>query len=423
MNNGNDPHRILQQLKTIDQTTFQSGETWYVVEMTWMINFLRYIFYQTTTPTTEVEPPLHPGPITNNLLFHDIETAASADKSEATDDTDQLKTTIQLKRDYRIVCAQVWQLLVKTYNNSNTSPTIAIQDKAHISTPEQWQVTFDLPKCADIPPPTAIQLELVPHVHTTKCNRRVSVCDTPNKFREREIVRLTGKTGSEVGRYIWWKRRRRLGEVAHGSDNDFRDESNLDTWERIPESVGKTQYRIRMEEHDHMIRAQYIYRKGEMKQTNTSSVSTHALLLSNVVGPCEESGPMIHEINILGKPVVGGILIADVDYWGGTEGESAYQWTRVKGGVRKKGPMSSLDEARHVKFDEQYLNSLKKNINGTRITKNDVGTTIAVIENDPRYCIVQEDDVGAKFKVSCTPKRKDGMVGEPKTSRPTGAVC
>jgi hypothetical protein len=123
------------------------------------------------------------------------------------------------------------------------------------------------------------------------------------------------------------------------------------------------------------------------------------LLFSNVVGPCEESGPMIHEIKVTGNAVVGEILKAQVDYWGGTEGASSYQWTRVKDGVRKKTDLQSIDpEVIHNK------------------------DIILLPEKDPRCYVVTEDDVGAIFKVSCTPKRQDGIVGEPKTSRPTKAV-
>ena len=98
-------------------------------------------------------------------------------------------------------------------------------------------------------------------------------------------------------------------------------------------------------------------------------------MFSNVVGPCEESGPMIHEIKVTGNAVVGEILKAQVDYWGGTEGASLYQWTRVKDGVRKKTDLQSIDPE--------------------VIHNQDI---ILLPEKDPRCYVVTEDDVGAKFK-------------------------
>jgi hypothetical protein len=274
----------LSEIRSVDQTKFQRGDTWYVVEMTWMVKWLQFVFNSTTSSEEQVEQQeeqknkgdgikeeptqfsIQPGPLTNHLLFDE-------ERSPPT-----LLTTIKLKKDYRIVCSEVWELFVKYYSMEINSPIITITNKEHIDKPEEWDIKFSLPECSDQLPPKSLNIELVPHVHTTKCNRRVSVCDTPGKFREREIIRISGKTGKEKDRIVWWRRRRRLGE-DHGTD-DSRDEPNLNLWERIPGAVGTTQYIIRMEEHDHLIRAQYIFGK-EQKKGN--------MLLSNAVGPCEES--------------------------------------------------------------------------------------------------------------------------------------
>jgi hypothetical protein len=115
---------------------------------------------------------------------------------------------------------------------------------------------------------------------------------------------------------------------------------------------------------------------------------------------------MIHEIHVVGKPVVGNVLVADAEYWGGTEGMSLYQWTRVKGGIRKKGDLKAIDPSKHTKFNSRLMRQLReKGI----ITKDDLPLTN--VEDDPRCYIVTEDDVGAKFKVSITPKNVAGAVG------------
>ena len=410
----------LDSVKAVDQTTFRAGDTWYVVEMSWMVKWLQYMFQHPastldpssdTSPddqqpsTTPPAPAPAPGPVTNQFLFDQQFPPA-------------LKTTIALKQDYRVVCSAVWDLFVEFYGTHLHGPTIAISKKEHLSLPHEWDIQFNLPPCLGVPPPQQLQIELVPHVHTVKCNRRVSVCDTPGRFREREIVRVCGKTGEEKDRIVWWKRRRRLGE-DHGSD-DSRDEPNLDTWEQIPgPSVGQTQYVIRMEEHEHMVRAQYVYRTGE-----NSNSTPHVLLLSNTVGPCEESGPMIHAVKVVGEPVVGGVLIAEVDYWGGVEGKSSYQWTRVKEGVRKKGDIAAIDSSVHVnvRASKAFQLFLVAHAN-TVISKKELIEQFQIDPiHDPRCHVVTEDDINAKFKVSCTPKNQDGMVGEPKTSRPTAGV-
>ena len=380
------------KVKTADRRTWQPNDTWYVVEMTWMIQWLRYLFHSSSNASTSaadsaadstsssaptsLTKSTAPGPVTNELLF--------------LDDGVTPKQGITLKEDYRIVCAEVWELLVSYYGSRLS---VAVTKKEHRTTPDEWNIQHILPKCTSEPAPSSLRIELVPHIHTIKCNRRVSVCDTPGKFRERELVRVSGTTGVEPGRIVWWRRRRRLGE-HHSDEARDDDASNVldEAWERIHQSSGQTQYSIRMEEHEHWVRAQYVHRDGE---------GDGRLILSNVVGPCEESGPMIHEISIVGEAVVGKVLVANVDYWGGTQGTSTYQWTRVKDGVRKKTDLQSVDPTIHGTYDPGTKNILE----------------------DPRCHVISEEDVGAKFKVSCTPKNMDGVAGEPKTSRPTKSVC
>ena len=49
-------------------------------------------------------------------------------------------------------------------------------------------------------------------------------------------------------------------------------------------------------------------------------------------------------------------------------------------------------------------------------------TEAGLARGDPRFRRLVEDDVGAKFKVTCVPARRDGQTGEPKTSRPSKKV-
>jgi hypothetical protein len=374
-------------LRQADKTNFELGETWYVVSQKWLIQLLQHAYQPEQHPA--------PGPVTNEHLLDD--------------DRNRSKPDIVFKRDYRAVCSRVWELFTKHYGSVIS---IAFRTKEHVDMPGEWEIVVNLPLCVGVAPPKSLFIELVPHAHTVKCNRRVSVCDTPGKFREREIVRVVGASGEEVDRIVWWRRRRRLGEDHADSS---RDDADLDMWEQISGCAGTTQYVIRPEESEHLVRAQYLYRKSDQV---VGLEGEERLMLSNIVGPCEESGPMIHEIRVIGAPVVGGVLVADVDYWGGTEGASTYQWTRVKNGVRTKTKVQSIDWSSHRRFDARTLDELrKKGVNDT-IRMEDVQTT----EDDPRCHAITEDDVDSMFKVSCTPLKQDGLVGEPKTSRPTKAV-
>lgn len=394
-------------LQKADKTTFELGDTWYVVSTDWLIQLLQHAYQPEQHPA--------PGPVTNERLLDD--------------DQHRPRPDLVIKRDYRAVCSQVWELFIQHYGSTIS---IAVQSKEHITMPDQWKIVVDLPTCAGVAPPKSLSIALVPHVHTVKCNRRVSVCDTPGKFREREIVRVVGATGEEVDRIVWWRRRRRLGEDHADSS---RDDADLDMWERVPGCAGATQYVIRPEESEHLVRAQYVYRMSKSVPLIVvegggaeSGEAEEKLMLSNIVGPCEESGPMIHEIHVIGAPVIGGVLVADVDYWGGTEGASTYQWTRVKKGIRTKTKIKSIDWSRHRKFDARTLKKLRKKgvndiirVEDVQTATENVQTTTAVFD-DPRCHVITEDDVDSMFKVSCTPLKQDGLVGEPKTSRPTKAV-
>ena len=225
----------LLRFKTADRNTWKSEpEKWYVVELKWMISWLQYMFHSDDAALLYPEP----GPVANHSLLEPDELS--------------VKPTLCLKTDYRVVCQEVWKLFVEYYGSCHA---IAVLKEEDVQTTTNWIVQYVLPQYPDVPPPSSSEtftIELVKHVHTVKCNRRVSVCNTPGKFREREIVRVNGK---EPGgdRIVWWRRRRRLGE-DHSHNHTRDDESDLNAWERIPNCSGSTQYIIRMEEHDHLIR-------------------------------------------------------------------------------------------------------------------------------------------------------------------------
>ena len=189
----------------------------------------------------------------------------------------------------------------------------------------------------------------------------------------------------------------------------FRDDETahaLDSWERVAGREGQMDYAVRREDDGYFVRAQFVPVVKNKKQSRKGITGSHGPILSSVVGPCEEAGPMIDTIRVEGDPVVGGCLVAVVDYWGGDEGPSEYQWMRVKDGVRQKGDKVKLDPSKNMGLDPF----------------DPMATEAGLARGDPRFRRVVEDDIGSKFKVTCLPARRDGLTGEPKTSRPSKKV-
>ena len=92
--------------------------------------------------------------------------------------------------------------------------------------------------------------------------------------------------------------------------------------------------------------------------------------------------------------------------------------------MRKKGDIAAIDSSVHVNVRASKAFQLFLVAHANTVISNKELIEQFQIDpiHDPRCHVVTEDDINAKFKVSCTPKNQDGMVGEPKTSRPTAGV-
>ena len=110
---------------------------------------------------------------------------------------------------------------------------------------------------------------------------------------------------------------------------------------------------------------------------------------------------MIDGVKIVGDAVVGSVLVAVSDYWGGSQGASTFKWIRVKDGHRQSEGPFAIDP--NFRFDPE-------------------STQAGLASGDPRFRAITEVDLGATFKVTCTPVRSDGTVGEPKTSARSQAI-
>ena len=418
----------LEGVKAADTAVFADSEKWYIVGVPWLVRWIRY---------TYVPGSPHPGPVDNDTLLTQATSVPSSPRHSMDKDGIPVGNKAQkltqlcevqprrhilprmglaLKKDYRAIAAPVWDIFLKSYGSETI---ISIQSVDGLEDPSLWNIdTTDFTFAEKIGRKdaeevkhiyTELNLSLVPHVHTVKCNRRVVVCDTPGKFREREWIRAGLRTGSgnadkqlvheeSFERVIWWRRRKRLGETI----DSFRDISTahaLDSWERISGAEGKMKYQIQKQDDSCFICCQYV------PHLESSNNYKH-LMVSNIVGPCEKSGPMIDTIRVEGEPIVGGCLVAVTDYWGGDEGPSEYQWTRVLNGERSKSDKVVLDPTKNMGIDP--------------FDPSDIESGLA--RGDPRFRRLTSEDVGAKFKVTCLPARRDGLTGEPKTSRPTKKV-
>jgi hypothetical protein len=358
----------LNEIAAVDTTSFveSSGDrasVWYVISTDWLSEWVAFV----TPSLIKKKTSRHdfslsnerPGIINNDVLFN-LSTLT-------------LQTELKLKRDYRVINEQVWGLFFKWYGC--TCPPISFTGEDGLNNPSKWSYEKTFGK---------LQLNLVPHVHTLKCNRKKFVCTSPGTYREREkvIVKL-GDASVASGDQLKTNFSLYRGKFSGGK----RSWENM-KWTKVQDETYKCStsepYTIKLEDNGCYLQVR--------------SANRDPPLWSNVAGPCTVHPPIVDDVIIEGTPVVGNVLKAHSLYWGGTEGPSEYCWIRVLNGKREK-------------FETRPCNA------STRFEDLDTKTC-----DDVRVYKLTEADIGAKLKVQVNPIRSDGQHGESKTSLPTKKI-
>ena len=258
----------------------------------------------------------------------------------------------KMKSDFRLVNARVFELLTTWFGIEHDSPIIRWDGAgaAAIGDRNAWRVEAAARSSSS----AAVEVELLPHQHTKFCDRRQRVCTAEGKFRERETVRAN-VTSASVERSMSWFR-------VHGGG---------DLVERIDDASGCDEYVLSVADIGCSVRAKLVSSDGTVWSAPTAPV---------------EAAPPKTILSIEGDAVVGSVLHAKSEYWGGIEGGSEFWWIRVRRGKREH----ATDPA--------------------------TGAAAAHFTLGP-------DDAGCRFKVKCRPVRSDGMEGEVVTSKPSQTVA
>ena len=338
----NSDQRIQLELDEIlrnDSTVFDGNSgKWFVVSTKWVVKWVSYI----SGGGSEERPHF----IDNETLFES--------------DLTELRPGLRIQKDYRIVNEAVWTLY---YNWYGGGPAIWITGENGIQNTSKWQFQKNI---------GTLRLNLLPHVHTLKCNRKKFVCYSAGTYREREKVAFKVVEGSGIDPEDCYLFRGAL-EVGSSTDSVL--------WKKL-DHCGLEPYEIRLDDCGCYLQMRTL--AGEM--------------VSNMAGPCEIHPPMLDDVIIEGDPMVGNILKARSLYWGGLEGPSEFCWIRVLNGKREKFELRCADPS--IPYD-----SLDRDH-----------------DHDGRCYTLTEEDLGAKLKVQVNPIRSDGQRGESKTSLPCKAV-
>jgi hypothetical protein len=214
------------------------------------------------------------------------------------------------------------------------------------------------------------KLEMLPHQHTLKCDRRERVC-TIKGATERETIVLRTPVSRDASHS-------RVREIA---------------WFTFLPSGGRSQhqqqvgtgaeYRLRREDVGHHITAVVTMESGARSR-------------ATAVGPVIPGPASIDSIAVEFSPGVDNCCVCKVDYWGGVEGDSTYRWIAVRS-----------DGSRETLVEESVCSASQFGSLNPSVPSRD----------DPRFYFLKESDMGSKIKVSYRPIREDGWRGELKTSR------
>ena len=306
----------------LSDTVDVEGGDWFVIDSRWVTAWITWCLNTSA---------MLPAPIDNKILV------ARSDP-------------VMVKRDFRLVNNNVFELLTTWFGIESDSPIVhwAGTGAAAIGDRKAWRVEEQ--RSSSI----VVELELLPHEHTKFCDRRERVCTAVGKFRERETVRAN-VTSASVERSMSWFR-------VHGGG---------DLVERIDDASGCDEYVLSVADIGCSVRAKLVSSDGTVWSAPTAPV---------------EAAPPKTILSIEGDAVVGSVLHAKSEYWGGIEGGSEFWWIRVRRGKREH----ATDPA--------------------------TGAAAAHFTLGP-------DDAGCRFKVKCRPVRSDGMEGEVVTSKPSQTVA
>lgn len=213
------------------------------------------------------------------------------------------------------------------------------------------------------------RLEMLPHQHTLKCDRRERVC-TIKGPTEREIVVLRVPASKSPIREIAWFTVLLL--TGSGRLQNQR-----------PVGTGGHEYRLQLRDVGRHITAVVTLESG-------------ARVRSTLIGPIVPGPASIDSIVVEMTPGTENCCVCKADYWGGLEGDSTYRWIAV----RSDGSRRTLVEERVC--DAYQFGRLDP---------------LAPNRDDPRFYFLKEADRGSKIKVSYRPIRQDGWRGELKTSK------
>ena len=218
------------------------------------------------------------------------------------------------------------------------------------------------------------RIQLRPHVHTRLCDRKERVCTAMGKFREGE------RLGAPPSLMIVeeWQRCANCDDICVAADVSGDLDEKRPLFVGIEGSAGQNEYVLRSDDVGCLLRCVLVSAgKEECHENPIQSVN------SRPVGPVEAGPPKIFNLRIEGDFVVGSVIVANGEYWGGKEGASEYWWVKIM----SDGTRNNLHTHPCVVCESECSS-----------------------EEDPRKLLLTKDDIGARFKVKCRPKRNDGGV-------------